>query len=122
MAKILVIDDEKLVRLTVRQALELAGHTVVEAEDGRDGVDVFIHHGPDLVITDLIMPEQEGIATIGELRRARADLPIIAMSGGGRNGNKDFLQAAAGLGANRVVKKPFDVDALMATVDEMLAG
>lgn len=122
MARILVIDDEDLVRLTVRQTLELAGHTVVEASNGRDGIDMFKAHKPDLVVTDLIMPEMEGIETIAQLRRAQADLRIIAMSGGGRTGNMNFLDMAERLGASRILGKPFDVDEFAAIVDEVLAG
>jgi CheY-like chemotaxis protein len=122
MAKILIIDDEELVRLTVRQTLELAGHTVMEASNGVDGMDMYTRHQPDVVITDIIMPEKEGIETIKELRRARADLPIIAVSGGGRTGNMNFLEMAARLGATRAIHKPFDVDELPALVDEVLGG
>jgi CheY-like chemotaxis protein len=117
-----VIDDEEPVRLTVRQTLELAGHTVVEADNGLAGMDMFNEHNPDLVVTDIIMPEQEGIATIAQLRQARPDLPIIAMSGGGRTGNVNFLQMASELGAEYVLDKPFHIDDLTAMVKKALAG
>jgi DNA-binding response OmpR family regulator len=121
-ATILVIDDEDLVRLTVRQALEQAGHTVIEAKDGRVGIAQHKKHNADLVLTDILMPEQEGIETITLLRREQATLPIIAMSGGGRSSNRNFLDVASKLGASRVINKPFDVDELVAAVDAALAG
>jgi two-component system, chemotaxis family, chemotaxis protein CheY len=122
MAKILVIDDDAIVRLTIVQILEYAGHQVVIAEDGRRGMAAFLSEQPDLVITDIIMPEQEGIQTITEMRKARPDAKIIAVSGGGRVGNTDFLRIAAAIGAVGTVQKPFDPLALLAAVEASLAG
>jgi two-component system, chemotaxis family, chemotaxis protein CheY len=122
MAKILVIDDDAIVRETVIQVLEDHGHQVRSAEDGRRGVAAFRAERPDLVITDIIMPEQEGIQTITEIRALAPGAKIIAISGGGRIGNADFLKMARHLGAADVVAKPFDPDELASRVDRCLRG
>ena len=108
--KILVIDDDEQMRVLLRQVMEWAGHEVVEAADGRAGMLMQRQHGADLVITDLIMPEQEGLETITALRRDYPGLKIIA-----------YLPAARELGADRVFSKPFDVQELAETVRELLA-
>jgi YesN/AraC family two-component response regulator len=77
---------------------------------------------PDLVITDIIMPEQEGIQTITEMRKAKPDAKIIVISGSRRIGNPDFLKMARSLGAMDVVSKPFDADELLTIVKNCLAG
>ena len=118
--KILVIDDDEQMRVLLRQVMEWAGHEVVEAADGRDGMLMQRQHGADLVITDLIMPEQEGLETITALRRDYPGLKIIAISGGGRIGPEAYLPAARELGADRVFSKPFDVQELAETVRELL--
>jgi DNA-binding NtrC family response regulator len=122
MAKILVIDDDTIVRLTIVHLLEEAGHLVLWAVDGLQGMAVFRGWHPDLVITDIIMPEQEGIQTIAEMRKAKPDAKIIATSGGGRIGNTDFLKIAKVTGAMAVIPKPFDMDELLALVRDCLSG
>jgi CheY-like chemotaxis protein len=120
MAKILVIDDDVIVRETITQILEDLGHVVVIAEDGKAGVAAFRADRPDLVITDIIMPEQEGIQTITEIRGLAPEAKIIAISGGGRIGNTDFLKIARHIGANDVIAKPFDPDDLASRVSGCL--
>jgi CheY-like chemotaxis protein len=105
--RILLIDDDAEVRQALRQALVHAGHHVVEARDGRDGVERYSADIFDLVVTDLVMPNQEGIETIEQLRQLTPALPIIAISGGGRTGNRDVLAMAAKVGASRTMAKPF---------------
>jgi DNA-binding NtrC family response regulator len=122
MTKILVIDDDTIVRQSLTVILEDAGYQVVSAEDGKRGMAAFRSEHPDLVITDIIMPEQEGIQTITEMRKAKPDAKIIAISGGGRIGNTDFLKIARVLGAMDVIPKPFDVDELLTIVENCLAG
>ena len=119
--KILVIDDDEQMLVLLRQVMEWSGHEVVEAADGRAGMLVQRQHGADLVITDLIMPEQEWLETITSLRRVFPGLKIIAISGGGRIGPEAYLPAARELGADRVFSKPFDVQELAETVRELLA-
>jgi CheY-like chemotaxis protein len=122
MPKILIIDDDAIVRQTLTKILGDAGYEVATAEDGLRGMAMFRSEQPDLVITDIIMPEQEGIQTIGEIRAAKPDAKIIAISGGGRIGNTDFLKIAQALGAMAVIPKPFDPDELLALVENCLAG
>jgi CheY-like chemotaxis protein len=122
MARILVIDDEEMVRLTIRQTLEKVGHTVMEAANGREGVDTYKAHGADLVVTDIIMPEQEGIETLITLREMNGALPVIALSGGGRIGTTDYLDIARQFGAVRVFEKPFNRKEFVLAVNEALAA
>ena len=122
MAKILVVDDEDLVRLTLRQMLEAGGHEVIEATNGKQGVALEAENSVDLVVTDIIMPEQEGIETIVQLRRKNPLLKIIAISGGGRMKNMDFLKIAANVGADATLTKPFSTQELTEVVNRCLAG
>jgi two-component system, chemotaxis family, chemotaxis protein CheY len=122
MAKILVIDDDVMVRHTISKILRHGGHEVVLAEDGVRGMVAFRKERPDLVITDIIMPEQEGIATISQIRRETHDAKIIAVSGGGRIGNADFLAMARKLGANDILAKPFLPEELLSRVKTCLAA
>jgi DNA-binding response OmpR family regulator len=111
--KILVIDDDHLVRYTVSKILSSYGYEVVTAADGKRGMIVLRDEHPDAVITDIIMPEQEGIDTIIQIRRERPGIKIIAISGGGRIRNIDFLEMAQSLGADEVIAKPFGADELL---------
>src|ERR1700674_4797654 len=122
MTKILVIDDDVIVRKTITRLLEDGGYKVMSAEDGLRGMAMFRSEQPDLVITDIIMPEQEGIQTITEMRNAKPDAKIIAISGSGRFGDADFLKMAQSLGAMDIVSKPFDADELLTIVENCLAG
>src|ERR1700674_3065807 len=94
MAKILLIEDDASARMTILQLLEAADHLVLWAENGLQGMAVFRGWQPDLVITDIIMPDQEGIQTSTEMRAAKPDAKIIAISGGGRIAHTDFLKTA----------------------------
>ena len=91
MAKILVIDDEPSILLMIKKMLEKEGHEVDLALNGRDGMELFENIKPDLVITDIIMPEKEGLETIFELRKKNPGLKIIAISGGGRISPEGYL-------------------------------
>ncbi len=122
MARILIIDDNAALRATLRQMLEHAGHQVTEAANGAEGIRFFEQDAPDLVITDIFMPDKEGIETIIALHRANAELPIIAISGGGRVDAMDYLTAAKKLGARHALSKPFHRDRLLEAVRECLSG
>jgi YesN/AraC family two-component response regulator len=114
--RILLIDDEEMIREVVRDMLETAGHEVIEAENGRHGLDQYRKHSIDVVITDILMPEKDGLETIQEVRVLDKDVRIIAMSGGGPSYNLDFLLIAKKLGATATLVKPFHQDALIACV------
>ena len=121
MAHVLVIDDDADVRCIIRRAVQSDGHTVTEAGDGAEGLRRFTEGAVDLVITDILMPEREGIETIIELRRQQADLPILAISGGSALTERDGLLVSADLlGATRVLPKPFALDQLRALVHGLL--
>lgn len=117
---ILVIDDERMVRMQLRSILEAEGFTVCEAGNGNEGLTRVVLFCPDLVITDILMPDKEGIETILELRHHHTSVRIIAISGGGRIGNKDFLRTAKHLGADRTLAKPFGKEALLKAVHDVL--
>ena len=121
MARILVIDDDRIVRDTLNVILAAAGHQVALAHDGKEGIKVFAEFQPHLIITDILMPEKEGVETIQDLRRLVPNLPIIAISGGGRVGNMSFLKVAQQFGADRTFAKPFEPDEIVSAVNELVA-
>ncbi|HEX7037520.1 MAG TPA: response regulator [Pseudomonadales bacterium] len=120
MTAILVIDDDASVREVVSEMLKLEGYDVTIAANGREAIRLLDALRFDLVITDLIMPEKEGIETIAEIRRTHARLPILAISGGGRIGPSDYLETARYLGADATLAKPFARQELLTTVDSLL--
>ena len=111
--KILVIDDDHMVRYALSRILQRSGYDVVTASDGKRGMMLVREELPDVVITDIIMPEQERIETISLLRHQYPQMKIIAISGGGRIRNIDFLEMARSLGADDVISKPFEADELL---------
>jgi CheY-like chemotaxis protein len=120
MAKILVFDDEPSILLMLKKMLEKAGHEVDLALNGRDGLALFEKNRPDLVITDIIMPQKEGLETILELRKMYPDLKIIAISGGGRIGPDEYLPSAKIFGANMIFQKPLVQKEFMQAVSLLL--
>jgi DNA-binding response OmpR family regulator len=122
MPRILLIEDDPSVRSFMRRALERAGHDVREAADGRAGLEQLSGPPVDLVITDLIMPNMEGIEFILRLRRRDPALRVIAVSGGGRLSPKTYLDIAQACGAAKVLAKPLPIDEILAAVDEVLKG
>ena len=120
MPRILLIDDDHLLRSVVAKALGHAGYTVVQAGDGRQGVELASVTPVDLVITDLIMPVQEGMETIMVLRREQPELPIIAISGGLSN-SPLYLQSAEKIGAKRILQKPFTPRELLEVINDVLS-
>ncbi|HJY84952.1 MAG TPA: response regulator [Candidatus Binatia bacterium] len=119
--RILIIDDEEPVRDLLRQMLEKEGYGVEEAPNGVAGIKLLHDHLADLVITDLFMPEKEGIETMMEVRKCFPQVKIIAMSGGGRTGTLDFLPMAESFGAQRTLAKPFERKELLEAVRTVLA-
>jgi DNA-binding response OmpR family regulator len=120
MARILLIDDDDDVRAMLRATLTYFGHTVIEARDGKEGLDLFPKANADLLITDIVMPEKEGMEVLMELRKKHPPVKIIAISGGGRQNASDYLHVAKLMGATRVLAKPFSNEALMAMINELL--
>ncbi len=122
MARILVIDDDPTVRALVSSLLEARGHSIVVAAEGQAGMAAFGGTTIDLVVTDIVMPGQEGISVIGAIRRLDRTVPILAISGSstvGRYGG--HLDAASVMGASATLTKPLVADALIATVERLLA-
>jgi two-component system chemotaxis response regulator CheY len=122
MARILVIDDEEPIRRLLTRALALEGHEVLEASDGREALRLHRAGPADLVITDILMPEQDGLEVIMTLRREAPGIKIIAMSGGGRFKQTEALHMAEPLGAFATLRKPFALDAMLETVNLALAA
>lgn len=122
MAKILIIDDDPALRDVMRKILEHDGHDVRVAEDGAMGLDLYRAEPADLVITDLIMPEKEGIETIQELREEFPHVRILAVSGGGMVDPDGPLTDAELFGADGSLAKPFSVEALKLAATEVLDG
>ena len=120
MARILVIDDEPDMRVLLEQTLKAAGHEVSLAADGREGVERYCTRPADLVITDLYMPNQEGLETIAELRRRFPEVAIIAMSG--KAAALTMLSIAQKFGAIGILHKPFLTEELIAAVGKALGG
>ncbi len=119
MARVLLIDDDRLVRQSIRVALADSGHHLDEAENGAEGLAHALATPPDLVICDLIMPEREGIETIIALKRMAPCLPIIAISGGVTN-SKLYLDIAGKIGARRILPKPFTPKELIHLIEQVL--
>jgi DNA-binding response OmpR family regulator len=120
MARILVIDDQKSILDIVRAFLTPHGHDVVLAETGARGIAEINADGFELIITDLLMPGTDGIEILREIRRRRADLPVIVMSGGGVTEARPILDMTTSLGADRVLEKPFGRAVLLAAVQELV--
>lgn len=122
MPRILIIDDEPLVRSVLRSILERNGHTVMDAPDGRAGLALWRHTPSDLVITDIFMPETDGIEVILQLTCIWPQAKIIAMTGGDKKGDFTSLVAPAALqlGAQHILVKPFTKQTLLAAISAVL--
>lgn len=120
MAHILVIDDESQICLMLRSWLESEGHSVLDARNGNEGLKSFIENSPDLVITDLVMPEKEGLETISELKKSNPQVKIVAISGGGRNQPEIYLNMAKKLGAVKIFKKPIRKENFLNAVNQLV--
>jgi DNA-binding NtrC family response regulator len=130
MARILVIDDEQYIRTALREVLEREGFEVSAAADGRKGLELLEDEGADLVITDIIMPGIDGVATLERIKTAHPDLPVIVISGGGNVAPMEyepgaistsaFLASAAKAGASCTLTKPFNRQELVSAVNNLL--
>ena len=121
MQNILVIDDDKLMCLALAKMLISAGYNVVQASNGEEGLKLYRTQDFDLVITDLIMPDKEGIQIIRELRKENSQVRIIAISAGGRGGATDYLKWARLMGAKQCLTKPIKREDLLGSVESVLA-
>ncbi len=120
MRKILIIEDDRFVQSMLRQTIEKAGYLVETADNGSIGLDLFGKQAFDAVITDLIMPETEGIETICKMKKINAGVKVIAISGGGRNRPEDYLFLAEKLGACYTFSKPVDRKQLLAALRSLV--
>jgi len=122
MARILVIDDDDIMNGMIMQLLSEAGYEVEGAEDGNLGLKKLASEKFDLIVTDIVMPEKEGIETIMEIRSQNMETPIIAISGGGKIDPEQYLRMAQHFGADYTFQKPFDQKHFLAAVRECLSG
>lgn len=121
-ARILIIDDDAAISRTLSLILTRAGHRVATATSGRKGLELLSQDAFDLVLTDIIMPEFDGIEAIRRIRSDHPDLRIIAMSGGGQIDKADFLHMAEVLGADQVLEKPVRSERLIELVGSVMAA
>ena len=120
MALILIIEDDDQTRGVLKLMVEREGYDVLEAGDGLEGIKLFRENAVDLIITDIIMFEKDGVSTIVEVRKDSSNVKIIAISGGARVGPEVYLQLADRVGADRTLTKPIDRKELLSTIDELL--
>lgn len=118
--RILVIDDDKITRCLLEEPLRCAGHQVVVAADGVSGMRLLSKEQPDLVITDILMPDQDGFGLIMATRRELPAAKIIAISGGGAVGSLNLLVTASRLGADDTLTKPIMPERLLACVNRFI--
>lgn len=119
MARILIVDDEVTFRTVAAAALTNNGHSIIKAQDGRTGLALLATHPIDLIITDVLMPEQDGLELIMKVRETGNRLPIIAITGHPAK-SALYLKLAKALGADRVLAKPFSIEDLLAAIRELL--
>ncbi|HBH04166.1 MAG TPA: response regulator [Candidatus Rokubacteria bacterium] len=122
MARILVVDDEPDICELLREILEGAGHEVRVASEGAGALRALREHPADLLITDIFMPGKEGLETIMEIRRDFPQVRVVAMSGGGRTGELNYLRDAVQLGATRSITKPFQESEVLRVVRDTLGA
>jgi len=121
MHSVLIIEDDDFVKNMLQQTFERAGYEVATASNGRIGIQLYQSNPFDVVITDLIMPDMEGIETITHLRKTNPAVKVIAISGGGRNRPDDYLHLASKLGAIKTFIKPVDRNALLDAVKDLVS-
>ena len=120
MALILIIDDEPQIRSMLKLMLERDGYEVAEAPDGVEGIRIYRQNPADLIITDLIMPNKDGIGVIIDLKKEFPNVKIIAMSGGGLNKPEGYLKGAKKLGAACTLTKPIDRGEMLRAIKDLL--
>jgi CheY-like chemotaxis protein len=121
MSRLLLIEDDVSLRRMLAQMLTRNGYTVSEARNGRVALKVLAETPVDIVVTDMIMPEMEGVETIRHLRREYPSIKIVAISGGGISSADSYLEIAKKMGVHRTLAKPFTPDELMTAIREAAA-
>lgn len=121
MAGILLVEDDNDLRNMLKSSLQKGRHLIIEASNGKEAIHKFKSLIVELVITDLVMPELDGIGLIMELKKLKPDIKIIAISGGGKAGPANYLSIAETLGADAIFAKPFSINAFQEKVDEVLS-
>ena len=122
MALVLIVDDDPTVLRMLTQVMQRDGHTVIQAEDGEVAMRLFRVQPADVIITDLLMPNKEGLELIAEAREVAPAVGIIAYSGGGKIEPENYLEFATGMGADRVFTKPVPITDLSVAVRELLSS
>lgn len=117
---ILVVDDDDMMRSFVKELLTINKFKITEADNGKSGLKAFLENTPDLVITDIIMPEMEGISFIKELRSHDKSIPIIAMTGNVHGRMEEFLDISAKLGADEILRKPIKSQDFLDAINRLL--
>ncbi len=120
MPRILIIDDDSSIRLVFKRYLEGHGYEVAVAENGNEGLKLISRHVPDLIITDVMMPEKDGLELVLELKDKHSGIPVIAISGGMRMAPIDFLPVIKKFGARKVFYKPVELDKLLLAIKELI--
>lgn len=121
-AKVLIIDDDPALLRLMAMAFTAEGYATVAAENGRCGVRMATAHRPDLVVTDIVMPDIEGIGAIRAIKQGQRPPKVIAISGAGRGRGADYLSWAQHLGADAVLAKPFRMSELMKVSKSVIAS
>jgi len=120
MPGVLLVEDDKELREMLKMSLLRRSFTVLEAENGKDAITHFKPFLTDLVVTDLIMPEEDGLKVIIKLRELKPSIKIIAISGGGKVGPGSYLNLAKALGADAIYSKPFSINDLILKIEQLL--
>jgi CheY-like chemotaxis protein len=120
MPGILIVEDDKDLREMLKTSLSKRKYTVLEASDGKEAILRFKPGITDLVITDLIMPDEDGLKVIMKIKQIKPEIKIIAISGGGKAGPGNYLNIARALGADLVLSKPFSLNDLVSKIDSLL--
>jgi len=124
MARILIIEDDNLTREWLESLLSRNGYAVDSANNGKTGTEMFLENAADLVVTDIVMPEKDGIETITDIKRHNPTVKVIAISGGERRPagtSRHYLHSAKLIGADRAMQKPITNEDMLDAVRELLA-
>jgi CheY-like chemotaxis protein len=120
MPGVLIVEDDKELREMLKMSLLRRNYTVLEAENGKAAITHFKPLLTDIVITDLIMPEEDGLKVVIKLRELKPSIKIIAISGGGKVGPGSYLNLAKALGADAIYSKPFSISELIEKIEQLL--